>query len=264
MTATFQPLRPGTEEAGLSPAGCRQIFIRVHHQLHRGEAPPIEVAFYPYADLDHTIRRRAGRLLVRLSDIAADAPAAVIEALAYILLCKLLRKKIPARYNQLYRHYAQSPEVRAETAHTRALRGRPSPGKNRGEHGNLDVLFARLNERYFEGQLQGVRLLWSRNRSMTRLGYYRRTFHTIVISRVLDDPRIPGFILEFILYHEMLHAFMPSVVRNGRCYDHTPDFRAAERRFERFEEADRYLRAWPPRELRRRLKTRRPIQLRLF
>ena len=36
--------------------------------------PAIEVRFYPYAGLNHTIRARSGRVYVRLSDVCKDAP----------------------------------------------------------------------------------------------------------------------------------------------------------------------------------------------
>lgn len=224
---------------------CRAIFEEVYRGLRRGSTPPIEVSFYPYTHLDHTIRLRKGRLLVRLSDVLVDAPAEVIEALAHLLLGKILRRRIDARHASLYRCYTQRPDVVADTAHTRALRARPSPGVSKCRHNDLGALFARLNDRYFDGRLQGVRLLWTHARAWTRLGYYRQAVHTIVISKALDDPRVPAYVLEFILYHEMLHAAIPPVLRHGRRYDHTREFKAAERRFERFDEATQYLRRWP-------------------
>lgn len=249
----------------LQASECQRIFERVYRGMRRVRALSLEVDFYPYADLDHTIRMRRGRLLVRLSDIAMDASEEVIEALAHILLGKILHRQINPRYEAVYGTYSHSPQVLAETAHTRALRGRPSPGDGMGQHSDLTVLFNHLNAQYFGGTLQGVNLLWSKNRSLGRLGYYRHTFHTIVISRALDDPRVPRFVLEFILYHEMLHASIPSVTRNGRRYDHTTEFKAAERQFERYHEATKYLRQWPPPEFRRgRPAIPRLRQLRLF
>src|SRR5919106_6965750 len=46
--------------------------------------PAIEVRFYPYAGLRHTIRLRSGRVYVRLPDICKDAPAEALRALAWI------------------------------------------------------------------------------------------------------------------------------------------------------------------------------------
>jgi predicted metal-dependent hydrolase len=59
----------------------------------------------------------------------------------------------------------------------------------------------------------------------------------IVISRSLDRPDIPEFLIEYVLYHEMLHLKHQPRIVNGRRMYHTPAFRAEERRFERFEQA---------------------------
>ena len=49
-----------------------------HMGGNRG-VPAIEVRFYPYAGLRHTIRLRSGRVYVRLSDICKDSPPEVLR-----------------------------------------------------------------------------------------------------------------------------------------------------------------------------------------
>src|SRR5438132_12129764 len=71
----------------------------------------IEVRFYPYAGLHHTIRVRAGRVYVRLSDIFQTAPPEVIRALAFLLVARLLSRKTPAAHERVYRSYAFSSNV---------------------------------------------------------------------------------------------------------------------------------------------------------
>jgi hypothetical protein len=229
---------------------CQQIFRHAYSNLRKGPIPEIQVEYYPYSDLNHTIRLRHAQLWVRLSDIAVDASEEVVEALAYILLGRLMRKRVNPSFNAIYRQYASLPAVVADIAHTRAERARAPRGHSEGRHYDLNMLFKHLNARYFSSQLGEVQLRWSPKRSLRRLGYYRQAANTIVISKALDDPRVPIYVTEFILYHEMLHAFMPTIVRNGRRYDHTAQFRAAERHYEQYGKADSYLKHWPPKELR--------------
>jgi hypothetical protein len=72
-------------------------------------------------------------------------------------------------------------------------------------------------------------LQWSR-KSMTRnwgLCHYPTQpggESRIVISRLLDSPDIPLFVMEFLVHHELLHAEMP---HSG----HGPDFRLREHSF---------------------------------
>jgi hypothetical protein len=58
-----------------------------------------------------------------------------------------------------------------------------------------------------------------------------------VISRSLDQANAPELLVEYVLYHEMLHMKHRPRVINGRRVYHTAAFRADERRYTRFEEA---------------------------
>jgi superfamily II DNA or RNA helicase len=63
------------------------------------------------------------------------------------------------------------------------------------------------------------------SKAMTSLwGFYQYTNKAIVINPELNSPDVPRYVLEFLLYHELLHAAMPSA-------GHNRDFRAKERLF---------------------------------
>ena len=63
--------------------------------------PPVDVRFYPYAGLHHTIRIRSGRAYVRLADICKDSPIEVQRALAFVLVARLLSKRTPAIHERI-------------------------------------------------------------------------------------------------------------------------------------------------------------------
>lgn len=69
-----------------------------------------------------------------------------------------------------------------------------------------------------------------RSRSV-RFGSWSAATRTIRIHPILDDPRVPAEFVKYIVFHEMLHAVVPEVRRNGRRYDHSPEFKALERSF---------------------------------
>ncbi len=54
---------------------------------------------------------------------------------------------------------------------------------------------------------------------------------TIRIHPLLDDSRVPRTFVEYIVFHEMLHAVVPSDRSSGRRYDHPEAFRVLERSF---------------------------------
>ena len=65
-----------------------------------------------------------------------------------------------------------------------------------------------------------------------QLGTYLPEERLIRIHPVLDQPWVPDFFVEAVVFHEMLHHDMPAVVQNGRRHYHTRAFRTRERSFE--------------------------------
>jgi hypothetical protein len=73
-----------------------------------------------------------------------------------------------------------------------------------------------------------------------RFGSYSFKDHVIRVHPCLDDPRVPAFFIEYVLYHELLHALFPPVKRGGRRDVHNQDFTRHERLFYRYAEAMEY------------------------
>ena len=57
--------------------------------------PEIDVKFYPYVGINHTIRVREGKIFVRIGEICREMPPMPHKGLAYILVGKLLGKRLP-------------------------------------------------------------------------------------------------------------------------------------------------------------------------
>ncbi len=111
----------------------------------------------------------------------------------------------------------------------------------RGRHYRLVDIFQRVNEQYFDGQLSQPRLVWNKTITHRKMGHYQPASDTILISLTLDAPDIPAYVIEFVVYHEMLHKKLGVQMVNGRHYAHTSAFRTAERQFERYAEAQTFL-----------------------
>jgi hypothetical protein len=203
--------------------------------------PGIDVRFYPYAGLRHTIRLRSGHVYVRLSDICKQSPPPVLRALAFILVARLLGKKVPTVHDRTYREYSLTPEVMRSSDLARRGRGRKMIGSARGKEYDLDRMFTKLNRKYFDSELDKPTLTWSQRKTRSILGHHDRVYDSITISKSLDSGQVPEWFVEFILYHEMLHIKHAARMINGRRYYHTAAFRLDERRFEKYEEAQRWL-----------------------
>src|SRR6266849_3121264 len=151
------------------------------------EMAAIEVKFYPYAGLHHTIRVRSGRVFVRISDLFQTAPPEVIRALALLLVARLLSRKAPRDQERIYRSYAFSPQLLRASDIARRQRGRKVISSANGEIYDLERIFAKLNRRYFGSEIEKPVLTWSRRRARSILGHHDAAHDTIVISKTLDS-----------------------------------------------------------------------------
>ncbi len=219
-------------------AGLEAIFNNaLRTVVKRRPLPEIEARFYPYAGLSSTIRLRGGRVYARVSDVLKQSPPEVLHALASILVGKLYRIKPSKEHERTYRQYASSPLVLDASEETRRRRGYKIMTSPQGKVYDLEEIFAELNARYFAGGLNRPQLSWSLRRTRRVLGHHDHVHSTIIISRTLDSPRIPRLVVEYVLYHEMLHVAHPPTTTAGRTVYHSRQFRADERRFEKLEEA---------------------------
>jgi len=203
--------------------------------------PEINVRFYPYIGINHTIRVRDGRVFVRIAEICHDMPIDAQRGLAYILVGKLLRKKTPWEVREPYEDYVKSVEVRSRADYSRRTLGRKVLTGSKGEIYDLDEIFESLNFWYFSGRLEKPNLTWSPRKSYHILGHHDSTHDTISISRSLDSKIVPRFVVDYVLFHEMLHIAHPTVHHNGRRYHHTPAFKRDERRFAHFLAAEKWI-----------------------
>jgi len=203
--------------------------------------PTIEISFYPYININHTIRIRKGRVLIRIADIIQTAPLEIQRALAYILVAKLLNKKVPEEARNIYRKFVNSEELQNIAFRNKQTRGKKILTSSVGEFFNLDGIFEKLNWVYFENKIPETILSWSKRNTYRRLGHYDSVHNTIIISKSLDDDSIPKFVVEYIVYHEMLHIKHPARFANGRRYVHTPKFKNDEEKFSYFCEAEDWL-----------------------
>lgn len=112
----------------------------------------------------------------------------------------------------------------------------------RGLHYDLGEIFERVNGAYFDGGVARPVLVWSRGASRRTFGRYEPAPDRVTLSRALDCADIPAFVVDFVMYHELLHKRLGVGVANGRQRAHTRAFREAERKFARYEEAQGFLR----------------------
>ncbi|HUY14302.1 MAG TPA: M48 family peptidase [Terriglobia bacterium] len=221
LTLAFDPT-PSPEE----------VFARVFRRLgFKYPVKTFKVAFHPYANLRSTIRLTNHGIQARLSDVAASAPVIVLEALAEVLLASLFRRKPSPQARECYMAWTFDPEVRGRVDANRRKRGFKLMQPPQGQHYDLEEIFQRLNRDHFQDFLPLPRLGWSPEHSITLLGHHDAAHGTITISRMLDSPTVPLEVVEYLVYHEMLHMVYPVQRKGHRRVIHSREFQESERRF---------------------------------
>jgi hypothetical protein len=223
-------------------AGLLEIFQESYLELRPGTSiPELKIEFFAFANLNNTIRLRNARLLVRLSDLLEGAPESVLRAIAHILLAKIYRMPIDRGHAARYRKYVGSHEIVRKAHLVRQLRGRKMLRPARGHFYDLDAIFEALNCRFFHGLMARPRMSWSMRKTRRMLGHYDPAHNAIIISRIFDHRAMPRYVLEYIVYHEMLHLKYPVRLRGSRRCVHSKEFQEEEQLFPRVADANTFL-----------------------
>jgi len=209
----------------------------------RAPFPEFELRFYPFVNINNTVRLADGRMKLRLSDLLESAPEPVLKAILHILLAKIYRRPIDRAHSSRYRRYIASREMMQKAQRVRQMRGRKRLESAQGRCYDLDEVFDTLNVRFFHGLLGRPQMSWSAERARHLLGHYDPAHNAIIISKVFDQPHVPRLAMEYIVYHEMLHLKHPVKIRGSRRCVHGKEFREEEKAFPRLEAARLFLKS---------------------
>jgi hypothetical protein len=188
-------------------------------------------------DNRHTMistRRDQGTLVVRVHHMFLDADDATVTALGQYV--RGGNRRASARLDEF---------IARHRAALGASRRRSTVIRTQGEHHDLEAIFEGLANRHFGGPVDAL-ITWGRRaqrrtlRRSIQLGTYLADERLIRIHPVLDQAWVPGFYVEAVVFHEMLHHDMPCVVKNGRRWFHTKEFRDRERSFEHHDVSERW------------------------
>lgn len=174
-------------------------------------------------------------LNIILSEGFINASDQTLEALVKVALFGKCQHSI-----RLIRNYAESEEYSDVLTEldfiTEVIVENP-----KGKYYDLNELFHKVNHEYFASSLVKPRLIWGRIQTCRKFGHYESARDKVMIALTLDNASIPEFVVEFVLYHELLHKYHGATWINGRRMVHTADFRRDERKFKLYKEAEEWL-----------------------
>lgn len=166
-----------------------------------------------FNDFNANIRYNSAKVEFRLSMKWKNISEEIQIGLLQSLILKMLGKKANTTNIDLYNSFIKNMTRYAKT-HT------VDP--------ELEAVFNRVNDKYFYGLIDKPNLKWGAH-SRAKLGSYEYGSDTITISQILRDDQN---LLDYVMYHEILHKKHKFYSKNGRSYHHTSKFRKDERAFE--------------------------------
>jgi hypothetical protein len=173
-----------------------------------------------------SVREVSGRHQVRVQHLFAEADSETVAAIVAFALGDVASRSVLRAY--IYRHRDLMPYIA------------PCPKASLGAFYDLDEILDGVREILAPRQLGEVAITWGRNvrgKQSIRFGSYHFERKLIRIHPALDQAGVPRYFLEFVVYHEALHALHPPASKAGRRVVHSPRFRAEERAHPRYEEA---------------------------
>ncbi|MBN3962444.1 M48 family peptidase [Nostoc sp. NMS8] len=218
----------------LKATGCMLESAKQLLNIHRQNSLQLMIEITNLAGL-YQGKRSASVANIIINEGFINAPKAVLQALVESALVGKSQDN-----TQLIRSFASTGEY-TNILLELDLIAEVVAENPQGKFYNLNDLFDKVNREYFAASLAKPRLAWSRINTYRKFGHYESARDRVVMSLTLDDPKVPEFVVEFVLYHELLHKYHGIKWVQGKRMVHTKEFRVSESQFKSYKEASRWL-----------------------
>jgi len=194
--------------------GCWNMNLaeRAYEELYDSPSPyRMDLKFHgKIRGYNATVSQRGNHITFRLSRKFEDCEPEIKIGIMQFLLNRLKKTKINTDNIEFYHTFVKKMSDFAPVTKTDDI---------------LEESFQRVNDEYLGGMMSQPNLVWGR-RTTTLLGTYEHGTDTITISKVLLEA--PEELLDFVMYHEMLHKKHKFSCSAGRTHSHTKAFKAEE------------------------------------
>lgn len=118
--------------------------------------------------------------------------------------------------------------------------------ETKGKVFDLEEIYNEINQEYFKGKLD-LLITWfgkeeTKGKSKVTFGLFSETTKLIKVHRMLDNPLFPKYVIDFVVYHEMLHYVCPSYYdKKGVHRIHSKEFKAKEKEFRYYQMAEEWI-----------------------
>jgi hypothetical protein len=212
--------------------------------MYLEEMKDVRVRIKDDADNYYTVEEGERGLTIEVSDVFLHAQEDVLEALSLVILSKVYMVPYMPDLWERVKGYLESDDCIERSQRAFLQRSKTVRRSPRGDHHDLRRSLGRIKERYFSEEGFGFKeptVVWSSRRSHQKFGYWMADYNIIVVNRVLDNPNVPEDVVDFVVFHELLHKKHGFLNLAGASEAHYQSFNLDERRFDGHEEVERFL-----------------------
>ncbi|MCX6767378.1 MAG: hypothetical protein NTY90_01430 [Candidatus Micrarchaeota archaeon] len=207
----------------------------------------VKAELKPFSSLraDARADREKGVLFIHLGDGYSCAPHEALMGLALELVSKCFGKRLSPKtevYSRALKEFLSRKATASLSESLKIMRGRKRKVV-RGRHHYLESVLESVVQEH--GALfAGVRvpeITWSKTAQRARrLAFHDPALEQIVVNRFFDSPRVPDYVIRYLVFHELLHAKHEVLYERGeslRRTVHTRAFKIDERKCPQYGEA---------------------------
>ncbi len=173
------------------------------------------------SDFNSNLRYYQDHLEVNLNLQWKDIDDEIKIGLIQTLLLKVLKQKKNTQNIELYHNFLKNIPLLTS--------------KNKSDP-QLDASFRRVNQQFFEGKLEKPNLEWGSD-SHRKLASYNLHRDTVTFSTLFREA--PLEMIDYLMYHELLHKLQQFTHKNGRSFFHTREFRKEEKKYPDYENMEK-------------------------
>ena len=197
----------------------------------------VEASYHPFKEFKTTWQRTGTKAGFRVTDYLLGADEGVLQDFAGCLFTRIQQRKREI-YTPKVREFLRSERFLRLNQEKYLRRSRNVTLSPLGDHYDLGALLNSLRRKGLVQDGEGTFLTWTDRPNRFRMGYCSVLMKVVAISSALDSSRVPDFVAEYVLYHEMLHLQLGT--DSLRSY-HDAEFKRMERRYPRWREAEGWL-----------------------
>jgi predicted SprT family Zn-dependent metalloprotease len=172
---------------------------------------------HAFKGFNANIKMRTNHIEVRMSREWKGVSEDIQVGLIQLLLTKLFNKKEKRSAQETINMDLYKRFIKTLPKYTTVTKSDPT----------LLESFNRVNNDYFNGFLETPNLTWGEE-SFSKLGTYEYATDTVRMSTILAKD---ANLLDYVMYHELLHKKLQFYDKNGRSFHHTHAFKELEKKY---------------------------------